>query len=245
MKDRFSKFDGIVSARNANTGEVIFSKLHNTIVINGCLKALSALSVGSNQPNDFFMIPKTEDSKGDPGIKNAMGINIDDLKVSRYNFTYVDSPSGLTDHNVNKNDEIGDISGYEDMLYDPNLLRTAEYENLFRTTNFDGTSYATEDIGDSDAAKEAFLFYDERTYSTFLRLRLELSNTKHIIPARELTNPNHTWNSQDITYINSVMLYLQDPSTPSSDLYLFSRLKFPPIPFFGNLAVDFEYRIYI
>jgi hypothetical protein len=244
MKDRFTKFDGIVTARNSKTGELIFDKLHNTIVINGCLKALSGLSVGSNQHSEFYMIKRNDESV-EPKIAEAMDANINDLKVARYNFTYTDTIAGVTDHNVNKNDEIGDISGYEHMLYDPDLLKTATYENLFEVADFRNTSYTTEDIGDADEAKEAFLFYDERTYSTFLRLRLELSNTKHVIPARQLEPGHENWNAQDLTYINSVMLYLQDPSTPSSNLYLFSRLKFPPIPFFGNLAVDFEYRIYI
>lgn len=244
MKDRFTKFDGIVTARDSNTGKVIFDKLHNTIVINGCLKALSALSTGTNQQGEFFMI-KRNDQSVEPDIFNAMGRNINDLKVARYNFTYTDTIAGVTDHNVNKNDEIGDISGYEHMLYKPELLKTAPYKTLFEVANFMNTSYSSEDIGDDAGAKEAFLFYDERTYSTFLRLRLELSNTKHIIPARQRETGHENWNAQDLTYINSVMLYLQDPSTPSSDLYLFSRLKFPPIPFFGNLAVDFEYRIYI
>ena len=244
MKDRFTKFDGIVTARDSSTGKVIFDKLHNTIVINGCMKALSALSVGRNQQREFFMI-KRNDQSVEPQIFNEMGKNIDDLRVARYNFTYTDTVAGVTDHNVNKNDEIGDISGYEHMLYDPDLLKTATYDKLFEVADFKNTSYTTEDIGDDEGAKEAFLFYDERTYSTFLRLRLELSNTKHVIPARQLDPAHANWNAQDLTYINSVMLYLQDPSTPSSDLYLFSRLKFPPIPFFGNLAVDFEYRIYI
>ena len=244
MQDRFTKFDGVVTARNAETGDIIFNKLHNTIVINGCLKALSSLSK-SNSESDYFYMLKRDESNPQPEFVDKIGNGADSFGITRYNFSYMTKiPQGELIRTVPKNEEASDTpyTENEGILYTPSQLR--EDTSRFNVENFNGITYKSEDIDDNDSARKAFIFYDEKTYSTFLRLRLRLSNNLDVKPFMQ-ENINPEWSAQDITYINSVMLYLQDRTDKTGEMFLFSRLKFPPIPFFGNLAVDFEYRIYI
>ena len=219
MKERV-KLKGVVSARNAKTGEVIFENLQNTIVLGGCITALSKIA-GVTQAGDIYI----QQSKQPAGYSHNL-----ETSITGYNFEYVSG--GNVPPNVSPVDKEYDNTDCSD----ENHVFDAPVPVAF----FDGEeSYRVADIPEGAADKKIVVL--EEGCLSFIRYKLTLKNS---LPGNvEEPDPTVIQNHADgdITYVNSIELF----SETDGQTMLFSKLNFPAIPFFGSLAIDFEYRIYL
>jgi len=148
---------------------------------------------------------------------------LDGTTISHYNFVSSPNPAPNPEK-VDKTEEAGD--GW--LFPSPLPLVDAEKD---RTGFFNGNeSYKVADIPeDAGAAKILYLPRDGANL-TFIRFKLPLTNGE-ISPS----------DPSIVTYVKSIGLFIKK----NDNLLLFSKLNFPAIPFFGNLSVDFEYRLYL
>jgi len=219
MKEQL-KLKGIVSARDSKTGKVIFENLQNTIVLGGCISALAKLAGVASMDDDIFI---------DDSIPSPLGLgNVLETPITGYNFTC----SVPTERPVRVSKE-----------YDEAQATTVENEKrVFSTPKpvgfFDGTeTYDVADIPTGARAKKIIALKNGDL--SFIRYKLPLLNSSNQanLPVIEDTNRG----ANGITYVNSIELF----SSSAEANMLFSKLTFPAIPFFGNLSIDFEYRIYL
>jgi len=206
---------GIVSARNAETGEVLFENLHNTVVVGGCLFGLAKLAgIGNNEDGSIYYGDNSQ------SIDAFLGAGA----VTHYNFLVSEG----ADPSANKVSKI-------ELASDNSWLFKEEPKELGFFSG--GESYSVADIPDNDDAKKAKILYlpKEGAELTFIRFKAPLSNADIIVETGKTTGK--------VTYIKSIGLFLKKPS--ANEFALFSRIDFPSIPFFGNLTIDFEYRLYL
>jgi len=221
MKERV-KLKGVVSARNAKTGEVIFENLQNTIVLGGCISALAKIAGIESTPDNEIFIEQS------PAPLNwSSNLN---KPITGYNFVY--SPGT----NLPSVDPV-------DKLYDES--EAASESRVFVAPApvgfFDGSEpYKVADI--PDGAKDSHIITLNDGCLSFIRYKLTLKNS---IPEGSDPDPTVIQNHGDggITYVSSIELFCSGEGMDKP--MLFSKLNFPAIPFFGSLAIDFEYRIYL
>jgi hypothetical protein len=155
-----------------------------------------------------------------PGLSSAL-VN----PITHYNFTY-GIPAETAPARVDK--------AFEEFASEAHVF---DLDSMPEVGFFDGQeTYAVADVGKSN--KHIILL--DNGALTFIRYKLPLLNSgdsedKHVIKNK---------GDGGITYVNSIELFSVDESDPNK-INLFSKLNFPAIPFFGNLSIDFEYRIYL
>lgn len=223
MKERL-KLKGVVSARNSETGEVIFENLHNTIVLGGCITALAKIA-GVGDSADVYI----DDDIAEP-TNWALAL---ETPITDYNFTFT---TGSNDPNVppvDKELNSEDTDAEDHVFADTSILHPVEF--------FSGDE--TYDVADiPEGARDKHIVTLKEGCLSFIRYKLTLKNTSaeegdiHVIDNKA---------EGGITYVNSIELFSTVGEGDERKSMLFSKLNFPAIPFFGSLSIDFEYRIYL
>ena len=156
MKERL-KLKGVVTARNSETGEVIFENLHNTIVLGGCISALAKIAGVDNSGDIFIADGITPPSN----YKEAL-----EKPITHYNFTF---RSGSNDTNIEPVDKElnADIASEADHVFMENK----------EVSFFDGEEqYSVADI--PEGAEAAHILALKEGCLSFIRYKLNLKKAE-------------------------------------------------------------------
>lgn len=219
------KLQGIVSARNAKTGEYLFKDFHNTVVFDGCVFTLAKIIGGMDFDTEVF-IPSDYDSK----LRTET--NLSGYKLSKFAPSFNAAFNGDAEVGVQKDDTA---------LTSPQL-----FDDPQDVCWFDGSEkYTAADI--AEEAKDKKIVVDAATGSVFARFKLPVLSPFYNSPtaaeAKYKINPDAIISGSNYCQVNELGLFMAKEN--STDSVLFSKIYFPTIMFYGNLAVDFEYRMYI
>ena len=218
MQSDILRFKGVVTARNKATGKILFDGKPNCVVENGRIIAMANL-LGMTSTN---LITST----------TALGdVNPQTKKIL---FFKAGTGGQRSDYGVATN--ATDLSNTNTAAYYRGYI---EY--------FDGTEVSSPaDIPVGQAGKAIVNLVDADTIFARFKLTVDYANGEEGADDSVLELWKNGKSETGVDHVNELGLFFgDDEDTPEENWIMFSMLSFPSIPFFSNMCVEFEYRIYV